>query len=64
LLTLAFEPLGQLADSDHNWDLGMLGLLFLTAALQRVAQIVLCGLMIGSRGGKDFGQNTGKFQTL
>ena len=40
----------------------MLGLLFLTAALQRVAQIVLCCLMIGSRGGIDFVQNTEKFQ--
>jgi len=40
----------------------MLGLLFIPAATQRVAQIVLCGLMIGSPGGIDFVQNTEKLQ--
>ena len=40
----------------------MLGLLFIPAATQRVAQIVLCGLMIGSPGGIDLTQNTQKFQ--
>jgi len=40
----------------------MLGLLFLPAASHRVAQFVLCGLMIGSAGGKDFVRNNEKSQ--
>ena len=40
----------------------MLGLLFLTAASQWVAEIELCGLLSELPGGDDFVQNTDKFQ--